>query len=362
VESNTIVREDLERIVNGLSEHEVSFFDGSEILVTGASGFIGFYIFKFLSNFRDELGIKKVTALDNFLLGTPRWIDQVQKADENIRFYQFDISKDNLHSINRTAKCNLVIHMASIASPSYYRRYPLNTLDANVWGLRNLLDFYSNKNLDGFLNFSSSEVYGDPDPSHIPTDEDYKGNVSFNGPRACYDEAKRFSETLAYVFMKEFGMKITSVRPFNNYGPGMRYEDKRVPSDFARAVVENRPIEVLSNGTPKRTFCYISDAVTGYLKAASFGKFDFFNIGMDRPEITIDELAEIFMKEGKRILGYERPIVYSRSLDKEYLSDNPQRRCPDIRKARNLLNFRPKIEVKEGVARYLLYLKEDVKA
>ena len=122
-------------------------------------------------------------------------------------------------------------------------------MDANVIGLRKLLDYYKEKPIKSFLFFSSSEVYGDPDPNRIPLEEDYRGNVATIGPRACYDEAKRFGETMSYLFAEKYNLPIKIVRPFNNYGPGMNLNDKRVPADFAKAVFENRDIEIFSDGT-----------------------------------------------------------------------------------------------------------------
>ena len=124
--------------------------------------------------------------------------------------------------------------MASIASPMFYRKYPIETLDANIWGLRRLLDYYMEKEMKGFLFYSSSELYGDPAPEAVPTSEDYNGNVCATGPRACYDESKRFGETMCMLFAQQYGMPIGVVRPFNNYGPGMKINDKRVPADFAK--------------------------------------------------------------------------------------------------------------------------------
>ena len=150
--------------------------------------------------------------------------------------------------------------------------------------------------------FSSSEIYGDPDAAHIPTKEDYRGYVNTIGPRACYDESKRFGETICYEYAKEYNLPITLVRPFNNYGPGMKLGDKRVPADFASAVMNNEDIVILSDGKPTRTFCYIADAITGYLKVLLHGSFDVFNIGIDKPEISILELANIYAQRGKLCL------------------------------------------------------------
>ena len=207
------------------------------------------------------------------------------------------------------------------------------------------------------LFFSSSEVYGDPDKGAIPTGEDYRGNVACVGPRACYDEAKRFGETLCYVFATTYGMPITIARPFNNFGPGMRLDDRRLPADFAQCVLEKADMAILSDGSPTRTFCYVADAVAGYLECLLYGRFDTFNIGIEHPEISVRELAAIFQRVGGEVLDYRGNIQFERSLDAEYLTDNPNRRCPDIAKARARLGYRPKVLVEEGVARYLRFLQ-----
>jgi UDP-glucuronate decarboxylase len=248
--------------------------------------------------------------------------------------------------------------MASIASPMFYRKYPIETLDANIWGLRSLLDFYSERQIRGFLFYSSSELYGDPDPAHVPTSEDYNGNVCPTGPRACYDESKRFGETMCMLFAQKYKMPIGVARPFNNYGPGMRIGDKRVPADFALAITQNKDIEILSDGSPTRTFCYIADSICGYLKILLHGAYGYYNIGIEKPEISIAQLAEIYAKAGKEIFGYTGQVKYAVSEDKEYLTNNPQRRCPNIDKARRELGYDPTIFVEEGVARFLQYLRE----
>ena len=149
------------------------------------------------------------------------------------------------------------------------------------------------------------------------------------------------------------------VRPFNNYGPGMKLEDKRVPADFANAVLNNEDIVILSDGKPTRTFCYIADAITGYLKVLLHGKFDVFNIGIDKPEISIMELANIYAEKGRKLLNYTGNVIYQKSDEKNYLTDNPNRRCPVIDKARTILDYNPEIFVEDGVERFLKYFIEE---
>ena len=354
------MKDDLNYIYNELSDTERDKFCDSNIVITGAAGFIGYYLLSFLSKYASELNIKNIIALDTFALGKPGWIDSLSRKFDFVHMREFNVARDNISAIPDIEKCDSVIHMASIASPTYYRKHPLITLDANVWGLRKMLDYFYKKDLRGFLNFSSSEVYGDPDQTKVPINEEYYGNVAINGPRACYDEAKRFGETMCYVFNREFNMNIVSVRPFNNYGPGMKLNDARAPADFANAVINGKTIDIYSDGSATRTFTYISDAVVGYLKALYYEKFDYFNIGMDKPEATIYQLAKIFADEGQKLLHHETEIRYSKSSDSDYLVNNPKRRVPDIRKAREKLGFNPKVTVEHGVSKFLLYLKEEM--
>ena len=357
---NRVMQEDLEYIFDELSETDRSKFHDSNIVVTGAGGFIGYYLLNFLTKYASDLRINNILALDTFILGKPNWIDILSKKFNFFHLKDFDVAKDNIGAIPDIDKYDSIMHMASIASPTYYRKHPLVTVDANVWGLRKMLDYFSKREPRGFLNFSSSEIYGDPDQEKVPMNEDYYGNVAINGPRACYDEAKRFGETMCYVFNKEYNMKIVSVRPFNNYGPGMKLNDARAPADFANSIINKKAIEIYSDGSATRTFTYISDAIVGYLKALYYGKFDYFNIGMDKPEITIFQLAKTFAEEGKKIFTRETEIKYLKSSDADYLVNNPKRRVPDITKAREKLGFNPKITVNNGVFRFLLYLKEDI--
>lgn len=356
---NGIVKQDLERIWGGLTAEEKARFQGSTVLFTGGAGFLGFYFIHFLTHYQKELGVKKVICLDNFQVGEPKWLKDLS-AQGKVELHKFNVITDDIANVPGAGEANLIYHMASIASPIFYRKYPIETLDANIWGLRRLLDFYCEKNIRGFAFYSSSEIYGDPTPENIPTPETYRGNVDCQGPRACYDEAKRFGETMCYLFHQKYNMPITIIRPFNNYGPGMRLNDARVPADFANAVRQNQDIVMFSDGSPTRTFCYISDAITGYLKCIAHAAdgFEAFNIGMDRPEISIRRLAEIYTEAGKEIFSYNGKARFAVSEDAEYLRNNPNRRCPVIDKARRLLGYNPQVDVEQGVRYFLEYVKE----
>jgi UDP-glucuronate decarboxylase len=349
-----ITTQDLEYMYSCLSSENAKFKDAT-VLITGCAGFLGYYFMHYFNRYRQALGIKKIIGLDNFMLGRPKWLEEMG-AGVDIR--QFNVISDDISAIENAEQANYIIHMASIASPVFYRKYPIETIDANIWGMRKLFDFYAQKNIKGFLFFSSSELYGDPTPDAIPTNEEYRGLVSATGPRACYDESKRFGETMCLLFNQQYGMTIGVARPFNNYGPGMKLNDQRVPADFAQAVSENKDIVILSSGSPTRTFCYVADAVVGYIKILLYGKYDYFNIGMDAPEITVKQLADIYVQKAQEIFGYIGKVVYQTSTEDAYLTHNPQRRCPDITKAKQVLGYNPQIKVEDGVYRFLQHIKE----
>jgi nucleoside-diphosphate-sugar epimerase len=241
-------------------------------------------------------------------------------------------------------------------------------MDANVKGLRNLLEYARNQKekgtpLEGFLFFSTSEIYGDPDPAHIPTPETYRGNVSCTGPRACYDESKRYGETLCVTFAQQFDLPVTIARPFNNYGPGLKITDRRVVPDFMRDILSGNDIIMHSDGSPSRTFCYIADAITGYYKVLVNGSpGESYNIGADKPEITMKELAEKIIEIAEEHVGYQGGIQHSPSNDQDYLVDNPNRRCPIISKAKTELGYNPTIGLEEGLLRNLLWYNQNQEA
>ena len=252
-----------------------------------------------------------------------------------------------------------IVHAAGIASPTYYRAHPIETMDANINGLRNLLDYArerleAGRPLEGFLFYSSSEIYGDPGADAIPTPETYRGNVSCTGPRACYDESKRYGETLCVNFARQHGVPVTTVRPFNNYGPGMKITDGRVIADLFRDALADRDLVLLSDGSPTRTFCYVSDAVTGYYLALLRGRpGEAYNVGVDGPEISMRDLAGTIAGLANDLFGHRVKVVHGRSSEADYLVDNPNRRCPDITKARHELGYWPRVTLEEGLRRTL---------
>jgi nucleoside-diphosphate-sugar epimerase len=254
-----------------------------------------------------------------------------------------------------------IVHAAGIASPMYYRAQPLKCIDANINGLRNLLDYAvaerkAGRPLKAFLFYSSSEIYGDPAADAIPTPETYRGNVSCTGPRACYDESKRFGETLCVTYAQHEGIPVKIARPFNNYGPGLKITDGRVIPDFAGNVLAGRDIVMFSDGSPKRTFCYATDAIAGYYKVlVRGGDGEPYNVGIEEPEISMAELATKVIESARQLIGYRGKVVLGKAQEADYLVDNPNRRCPVIRKAREQLGYAPRVAVEDGVRRSLIW-------
>ena len=257
-----------------------------------------------------------------------------------------DICRDTLPDY----EFDWIIHLAGIASPYYYRAYPLETLETATIGTQRLLDKAHTSN-SRFIYFSSSEIYGDPDPSEIPTEESYRGNVSTLGPRACYDEGKRVGETYCYIYHNSFGLDTNIIRPFNVYGPGMQKSDYRVMPNFAAQIVENKPLIIYGDGQQTRTFCYIVDAMVGFFRVMLNGMAgEVYNIGTPSPEVTIHQLGQIFNS-----FSTKNTTLESSNYPESYPADEPMRRCPDIRKAERHLGYTPSIELEDGVNRFMVW-------
>ena len=205
------------------------------------------------------------------------------------------------------------------------------------------------------LFFSSSEIYGDPFPEFVPTNEDYRGNVSTRGPRACYDESKRLGETLCWIYQTYFNVHVCVARPFNVYGPGMMPKDYRVLPNFATQIAKKESLKIYGSGNQTRTFCYISDAIIGFMKILLDSKApDVFNVGNPTPEVSMVELTEIIKKVIKDDFKVEL-IDYPST----YPADEPNRRCPDITRISKNLGFQPKVNIEEGLARFFRWTKDN---
>lgn len=344
---------------------ELERLAGRHVWFTGGAGFLGYYATLAVHHWNHTQPAGKairLTILDNFIRGVPEWLNDV--AGGAIQPIRHDVT----HPLPADLQpADYIIHGASIASPTYYRRYPLETIDANVNGLRIMLDHARQRtDLQGMLFFSTSEIYGDPPAADIPTPETFRGLVSSTGPRACYDESKRLGETLCVTFAQQFGVRVAMARPFNNYGPGLKLADGRVLPDFVRDALAGRDIVMLSDGTPTRTFCYVADAIVGYLKVLVRGRpGEPYNIGIEAPEISMRQLAELVTGTARELWGYKGTVVHKASAEAAYLTDNPNRRCPDISKARTELGYSPEVVVDDGIQRALnwyYYNRQEVAA
>jgi UDP-glucuronate decarboxylase len=198
------------------------------------------------------------------------------------------------------------------------------------------------------LLFSSSEIYGDPEPEAVPTPETYYGYVSTLGPRACYDESKRLGETIAMVYQQQYGAPVIIVRPFNVFGPGMKHNDRRVIPMFTYEALNRRPLPVHADGRQTRAFCYISDAICGLIRTLLRGRpGEAYNIGNSTNEISMRDLANLYKE---LVPGASFRCV---SYPDNYPSGEPQRRCPDLTKATQQLGYVFKIDLKTGLSRFI---------
>ena len=337
---------------------------GKRLLIVGGAGFLGYYLVQAIlawNRSADRGGRIELTVFDNFIRGVPAWLTALEGAPGLI------VAR---HDITQPLPANMpglqyIIHAGSIASPIYYRKHPIETMDANVGGLRALLDYARGQAdkgnaVEGFLFYSSSEIYGDPPPEHIPTPETFRGFVSCTGPRACYDESKRYGETLCVNFARQHGIAVKVARPFNHYGPGLKLTDGRLIPDLVRDILADRDITLLSDGSPKRTFCYVADAIAGYYRLLTLGRAgEAYNIGTETPEISVADLAGKLAALAAELYGYRGKVVRKTSMEKDYLVDNPERRCPIIDKARAELGYDPSIDLDEGLRRTLIWFREN---
>ena len=355
----TLLRQDLDAVCGALSE-EFGRMAGKQLLITGGAGFLGYYLVKAALHFNATAGRShpiRVTVWDSFIRGKSAWLTELE-GDPNLLVQAQDLIQPLPQPM---PEFQWIIHAAGIASPPFYRKYPIKTIDANINGLRNLLEYSvaqadRGRPVEGFLFYSSSEIYGDPEPQWIPTPEHYRGLVSCTGPRACYDESKRFGETLCVVFAQQHGVPTKMARPFNNYGPGLKITDKRVIPDFAREIFAGRDLVMYSDGKPTRTFCYSADSITGYYKVLVKGHpGEPYNVGTEKPEISMAELAQKLIDTAGTLFGYRCKLVRKPNPEADYLVDNPNRRCPNIDKARAHLGYDPQVSIDEGLRRSLIW-------
>lgn len=305
-----------------------------KVLVTGGAGFIGSHLVDSL--IKDGY---KVVCVDNLITGKKDNVAQYE-GREGFTFIKADVVKNKLDLKN----IDFIFHLASPASPVDYQKLPLETALTNSIGTKNMLKL-AKKHDAKFLLASTSEVYGDPEEH--PQKETYWGNVNSFGPRACYDESKRFAETLTYIFLHEENVDARIIRIFNTYGPRMKKDDGRAVSNFINQALKDKPLTVYGDGTQTRSFCFVTDMVEG-IKKAMFTKEttgEIFNLG-NPEEYKIIDLA----KKIKEMTNSKSKIVF-RPLPK----DDPMQRKPDITKAKEILNWEPKIKEDMGLEKMISF-------
>ena len=293
-------------------------------LVTGVSGLIGSHLAEQLLS-----DGQRVIGIDNLYSGR---IENLLKLQDyrNFQFHKLDVT-DPYHFA-----ADFIFNLACPASPVHYQVDPVGTVKTNVLGAINALEL-ARKNKCGVLQASTSEVYGDPLIS--PQSESYLGNVNPIGIRACYDEGKRVAETLFFDYHRQFAVDIKVVRIFNTYGPGMKFDDGRVVSNFITQALSNEPLTVYGDGKQTRSFCYVSDLVEGLIKMSNSDFHGPVNLGNPN-EFTIHELALMVQD----LIGSEVNIVQS-----ELPADDPKIRRPDINLAKKELGWNPSIDLRSGL-------------
>jgi len=303
-------------------------------VITGGAGFLGSHLCdKLLEHGWDVL------CVDNLITGADQNIAHLA-GNEHFRVQRHDVSS----YIDVPGPVDYVLHFASPASPVDYLKFPIPTLKVGALGTHNSLGLALAKKAKFFLA-STSECYGDPLVS--PQPENYWGNVNPIGPRGVYDEAKRYAEAMTMAYHRAHGLDTHIVRIFNTYGPRMRLNDGRALPNFIYQALTSQPITVYGDGAQTRSFCYVSDLIEGIYRLMQSSEHEPVNIGNPQ-EITILEFAE----RVKTLTGSKSAIEF-----KPLPQDDPKRRCPDITKARRLLNWEPKVGLNEGLRLTLEFFK-----
>jgi len=304
------------------------------VLITGAAGFLGSHL---CDRFIKEGDF--VIAMDNLITGDIKNIEHLFKH-KNFEFYHHDVSK----FVNVPGELDYVLHFASPASPIDYLKIPIQTLKVGSLGTHNLLGLAKAKNAR-IMIASTSEVYGDP--LVHPQTEEYYGNVNTIGPRGVYDEAKRFQESITMAYHRFHGVDVRIARIFNTYGPRMRLNDGRVIPAFMGQALRGEDLTVFGDGSQTRSFCYVEDEIEGFYKLLKSSYVYPVNIGNPN-EISILDFA----KEIIKLTGTKQKIIF-----KPLPTDDPLQRQPDITKAKEILNWEPKISRSEGMKKTFKYFK-----
>jgi len=312
------------------------------ILVTGAAGFLGSHLCDYLLQQGHE-----VIGMDNFITGSPENLAHLA-GNPRFLFIRHDVS----NFIFVPGKVDAVLHFASPASPNPFSPYgytnlPIQTMKAGALGTHNTLGVARAHNAR-YLLASTSEIYGDP--LEHPQKESYWGHVDPIGVRSVYDEAKRFAEALTMAYHRYHGLDTRIARIFNTYGPRMRLDDGRVVPNFIQQALRGEPLTVYGDGSQTRSFCYVDDLIEGIYRLLLSDEHYPVNLGNPQ-EITVLEFAQVI----NRLTGNAAGIVFKPDAR---LGDDPQRRRPDITRARQLLNWEPKISLEEGIRRTIPYFRQ----
>ena len=304
------------------------------IVITGGSGFVGSYLCEKLINDGHE-----IIVVDNLLTGSTENINHLMH-NENFSFIEHDVQ----NHIEIEDKVDYVLHFASAASPKAYTEHPVNTLKAGSVGTINTLGLAKKHDAE-YLLASTSEVYGDPLIS--PQTEEYWGNVNPNGERSMYDEAKRFAEAAVATYSRSYDLKTKIVRIFNTYGPRMQLNDGRVVTNFIVQALKNENITIYGDGSQTRSFSYVEDTVAGIISLMNSSEYDVFNIGNPN-EMTVGQFAEKIIE----LTDSTSEIKYL-----ELPNDDPKQRKPDITKAKTKLNWEPKVNLEDGLAKTIKWVE-----
>jgi UDP-glucuronate decarboxylase len=306
-----------------------------KILLTGAAGFLGSHISKKLIDSNHE-----VIGLDDLSTGSIKNIEQLINHPK-YSFIEHDVR------IPYQAKVDAILNFACPASPVNYQKDPVRTIETNFLGMINLLHL-ANETGARIIQASTSEIYGDPTQS--PQKESYWGNVNPIGIRSCYDEGKRAAETLCFDYKRQHNLDTRVIRIFNTYGPNMAIGDGRVVSNFIVQALRNESMNIYGDGKQTRSFCYVSDLVEGIYKLLQLDKNPETPINLGNPnEFTILELAKVVIE----ITNSKSEIV-----NNPLPLDDPKQRCPDISLAKSTLNWKPTIELREGIEKTAAYFKQ----
>jgi dTDP-glucose 4,6-dehydratase len=307
------------------------------ILVTGAAGFLGSHLTdRLLSEGHSVLGV------DNFSTGNAENLAHLV-AEPRFRFLEWDICRPFASDFD-PGPIEYVFNFASPASPPEYLRLAIETLSVGSAGTQNMLEIAARHGA-GFLHASTSECYGDP--LQHPQSEDYWGNVNPVGPRSVYDEAKRYAEALVMAYHRSRGVNTHLVRIFNTYGPRLHPSDGRVVSNFMMQALRGEPLTIYGDGNQTRSFCYVDDLIEGIERLARSGVHLPVNIGNPN-EFTILECAQAILE----VTGSNSELCFEPLPE-----DDPIRRRPDITRAQKLLNWEPKVQLREGLTRSLEFFR-----